>query len=149
MLNKRKQRGQVLIVIFVTTLLIGGSISVMSSDAVGGRAISDLRKDVIHVVQDEARRNDIGSVLDDMEKARKKIGDQHADNAKRWLELLAGHDSTRQQFDDLAAAVEVENRQQRNDFVGLRFRLRDLMSEDEWRKLFPPPQAPDPIALHP
>ncbi|MGC3965265.1 MAG: hypothetical protein QM803_18645 [Rhodocyclaceae bacterium] len=149
MLNRHTQRGQVLIAIFVTTLLIGGSISVMSSDALGGRAISALRKDVPHIVQDETRRKQIDDVLDDMEKTQKKIGDKHADNAKRWLALLAAHDSARQQFEDLAATVEVENRQQRDDFVALRFRLRDLVSADEWRQLFPPPQAPDPVARQP
>ncbi|MFT4173502.1 MAG: hypothetical protein QM639_13135 [Rhodocyclaceae bacterium] len=146
MRTSTRQGGQVLIIILVTTLLIGGSVGLMAGGGIGGRPVGELRDDVAHIVTDPARRDQIGAVLDEAEAEGKRINRQHAAAAKEWLQLLERHDAAQADFDALADRLEADNRPGRAALIGLRYRLRALMTEAEWQQLFPAPQAPPALA---
>jgi hypothetical protein len=142
----KRQRGQVLIIILVTTLLIGGSVGLMAGGGIGGRPVSELRDEVATIVTDPARRDQIDAVLKGMDAQGKDIVRRHAAGAKSWLELLERHDAVQGDFDALAARLDDDNRPGRTALVDLRYKLRALMSEAEWQQLFPAPQAPPALA---
>jgi hypothetical protein len=139
-IRRRGQRGQVLIILFVGTLLLGASAGGMDTVFSEG-AVHTLRKELKGVVTDAARRHKLDPVLDAMDAEARRFSKEHGRLGSELLELMAKHDATPAEFDQLLAQVDTVNAQSRNVLLDLRFRLRSGLSAPEWKQLFDAIQA--------
>lgn len=120
-----------LIAIFVTMLLGGGSMAAMDY-------IADTRKDVKTVIVDTDRRGSALSTLKKMKKRASAMNKQAGKNSKRLKKTLQQHDATDAAIDAIwseqFAAVDQYNR----DMIDLRFQLKEDVTREEWQQLFAP-----------
>lgn len=138
--SRRRQRGQTLILIFLGTLLIGGSAAGISS-VMGGQDMRMLRKRVDAMLTDDARRAAVEATLKSMETEAKHLASERAHLEREAFKALADHDTTDAQLDAILAQADDVNIRSRDTLLTLRFALRDQFSADQWRALFAPASA--------
>jgi hypothetical protein len=133
--SRPRQRGQVLIMIFLGTLLLGVSAGGMDS-VFSERSIKALRKEMKSAVPDAARREKLEPLISSMDTEIRRFSSEHAHMGGELLALMARHDATPADFDRLLAQVDTLNTQSRNILLDLRFRMRAELSAQEWERLF-------------
>lgn len=135
----RRQRGQVLIILFLGSVLFGGSAAGLGW-LYGGNNFKQLRKELKTVVHEPERRKSLGAILEDLGSAARGFGESHERQVRGLLQALERHDTTRADADRYLAEMDALNRFSRNAMLDLRFKLREGVSAQEWAGLFPPPQ---------
>lgn len=132
---KRNQSGQVLILLF-GSLLMGGS-GVAAGLFLTGKSSSDLRSDALEIVADEDRRDKIKKVLKAWEHEVKRMEKTRDLNVDKMIALLQRHDATPTDFDPLFASFDELEVHAFDTALAMRFALREQLSAEEWRRLFP------------
>jgi len=135
----RRQRGQVLIILFLTTVLFGGSAAGLGW-LYGGNNFKQLRKQLKTVVHEPERRKSLGGILEDLGSAAQGFNESHERQVRGLLKSLERHDATRAEVDRYLAEMDALNRFSRTAMLDLRYKLREGMSAQEWAGLFPPPE---------
>ena len=131
---RSSQRGQTLIIIFVGAFLLGAAGATLLDS---GKSANELRSELAKRVPDEARLQRLYSVIAGMEKETERLASEHDRLGREALALLARHDAKREEFDSLLARAETLNAGSRRTLLDLRFALRQDLSPDDWRALFP------------
>lgn len=138
--SRSRQGGQALILIFLGSLLLGGS-SAGFGLIQGGRSVHDLQKDVKTLIPQEDRRRRIDAILDRWQDQAKSFDRSRSRFGKDFFALMHRHDASRPEFDRLIGEVDSVNSESRRTLLDLRHELRDSMTADEWRAVFRPPAA--------
>jgi hypothetical protein len=106
----------------------------------GGSTLADIKGDLKTYVADSARADQIVSHLEEVESIissdNKKIKEIHVEVER----LNANYDSTDEQY---AAVLEKGHKitlDSRNRILEQRFKMKKLMSHEEWVAVFPPPE---------
>ena len=144
--SPRRQRGQVLIAIFLASLLFGGAAAGLSAlyDQV---SIKRLHKAVKAQIQDPQRRQSLAMILDELDAAATSYSTSHARLASRLLEALERHETTRSAADQFLAELDALDRFSREALLQRRMQLREQLTVAEWNALFPiQPDADHPPA---
>jgi hypothetical protein len=144
-----RQRGQVLIILFLGSVLFGGSAAGLSW-LYGGNNFQQLRKQLKQVVQEPARRKTLGGILEDLQSSARAFSESHERQVGKLLDILKDHDTTKAEVDRQLADMDSLNRFSRQAMLDQRYALRQHLSAQEWEGLFPSPgSAPAPQAPTP
>ena len=136
---KRKQSGQVLIILFGSLLLGGAGVS--AALLLTGKTASEIRKGALSMVEDPERRDQIKAVLGRWEKEAKRLDKTRNENIRKVTALVRRHDATSGDFAPVFAAFDEMETQGFEAALAMRFALREQLSAEEWRRLFPSPAA--------
>jgi hypothetical protein len=136
LLNRRRQGGQVLIMLFLGALLFGASAAGLGT-VFNKQSVKKIRAELKTIVPEPARRNALDASLDQLLTENEKLADAHREQGKRLLKLMASHDAAPAAFDALTAQADALNLEARQRLLALRFELRNGLSAEEWRRLFP------------
>lgn len=132
--SRLRQRGQVLVMIFIGTLLLGASAGGMDS-VFSERSVKALRKEMKDAIPDAARRDRLEPLISAMDAEIRRFSGEHARQGGALLALMARHDATPVDFDRLLAQADTLNTQSRNILLDLRFRMRAELSAQEWERV--------------
>ena len=138
-LNIRRQRGQVLIILFLGTLLFGGSAAGLGW-LYGGNNYEQLRKQLKTHIAEPERRKSLGRILARLQAAAEGHSESHERQVRQLLGLLERHDASRAEVDARLAEMDGLNVFARQTLLDLRYELRAGVSAAEWTALFPPPE---------
>ena len=138
-LNIRRQRGQVLIILFLGTLLFGGSAAGLGW-LYGGNNYEQLRKQVKKHITEPERRKSLGRILEQLQSSAEGHSESHERQVRQLLAILERHDGSRAEVDGKLAEMDALNVFARQTLLDLRFELRAGVSAEEWTALFPPPE---------
>ena len=136
--NIRRQRGQVLIILFLGSVLFGGTAAGLGW-LYGGNNFKQLSKQLKNVVQEPERRKSLGAILEDLQSSAQGFSDSHERQVRALLEVLERHDATRAEVEGSLSRMDSLNQFSRRAMLDLRYKLRDGVSAQEWAGLFPPP----------
>lgn len=131
---KRRQSGQVLIVLF-GSLLMGGS-GLAAGFLLTGRTSSEIRKHALTIVEDDNRANKIKAVLKQWDREVKGIEKTRNKHIDDLVTALRRHDASPANFDPLFAAFDDLESHAFDTSLDMRFALREQLSPEEWRELF-------------
>src|SRR5688500_3957271 len=137
---KRNELGQFLIVL-LGSLLMGGS-GLTAGLLLTGKTVSEIRKDTLAMVEDTDRRDKIKAVLGRWEKDAKRLDTTRNKNIRRLIAQVQRHDAKPADFDPVFAAFDEIEAQGFDAALAMRFTLREQISAEEWRQLFPSPVQP-------
>jgi len=132
MMNIAKQRGQTLIILF-SALFLGGAASVASF--VQGVSVKDVKTAVKQVVMDEARKDEILSLLKEWNKKVKKSRKQIKDDQKSLMKVVSNYDSTRDMLEQATVKLNESIYSEDQTFLDLKFTMRQKLTKEEWDKL--------------
>jgi hypothetical protein len=133
-----RQGGQVLIILFLGTLLFGGTAAGLGW-IYGGNNFEQLRKQLKHAVPEPERRKPLGRILEQLQSSAEGYSASHERQAKQLVGILKRHDGTRAEVDAQLAQMDALNLFSRHTMLDLRYQLRAGLSAEEWLALFPPP----------
>lgn len=132
-----RQRGQVLIILFLGTLLLGGAG--MGLNAVfGEQSLKSIRKELKVLVPDGERRRQLDGILKRMGAAGDRFASDHKRHGTDLLLVMSRHEATPADVDRLVQEADSTNRELRRTLLDLRDELRSSVSAEEWRMLFRP-----------
>ena len=137
LITRSRQRGQTLIIIFLGVLLLGGANHAFNHTP--GGSIKELRSKIKDTVQDPQRKEALMAQLDGWEKERKAHDDAYGKLVK---DVLAGFENpagTQADFEHLFQQADQLNTETERIFLDSHDALRGQLSDEEWRKVFPPP----------
>ena len=132
---RRSQSGQVLIIL-VGTLLMGGS-GLAAGLFLTGKTSSEMRKETLAMVEDTDRRDKIKAVFKRWEDEAKRTDKARNKHIDELVALLRSHDTRPADFDPLFATFDEMEKQAFDATLAMRFDLREQLSAEEWRQLFP------------
>jgi hypothetical protein len=130
-----RQRGQVLIALLLGALFFGGA-STGSLVLFGGKTPKEMGKQIKALEPDKARRENIADVLDKIDKETKRLNSERSHLEKDTLKALERHDTTPDEFRELAARADSVNADTSKSLLDLRFMLRHQLSDSHWNALF-------------
>lgn len=133
----KHQRGQVLIAIFLGTLLFGGAAAGLSA-LYGEHTIKRLHKAVKAQVHEPARQKALSGIIDELGAAAEAYDSSHAKYVERLLDAFARHDTQPAEVAQILADLDGLNRFSRQALLERRMELRDLLSPAQWSALFAP-----------
>lgn len=131
----QRQSGQVLIIL-LGSLLMGGS-GIATGFFLTGKTSGEIRKDALAILEDANRRDTIKRILKRWETDVKGMDKTRSTHIDRLAELLQQRDATSDDFDPLFAQFDALQMQAFDTALAMRFALREQLSAEEWRKLFP------------
>ena len=129
MKNIIKQRGQILIILF-GSMFFGGAASVTTF--VEGSSTKDVKKAIKKVVADDARQDEIVSLIKQWDKKHKKTRKQVEKDQKALLKVLTSYDGTRQAMQQAAAILNESIDDEDRVFLDLKYSMREKMTKEEW-----------------
>ncbi|ARN23585.1 hypothetical protein [Piscinibacter gummiphilus] len=136
-MRRRTQRGQALILIFLGTLLLGGAAG-GAHGLFSAHQRHQLRKHIEATVTDPVRREALDFTLEAMEReARHRAAEQVA-LEKELFDAMARHDTAPAEFEQLTARADAGNAASNRTMLGLRFQLREQLTDTQWRSAFVP-----------
>jgi hypothetical protein len=133
---KRNRSGQVLIIL-LGSLLMGGS-GVAVGLFLTGKTSSEMRKDTLAMVEDAGRRDKIKAVFKRWEDEVKRMDKTRNKRIDELAALMRRHDARPADFDPIFATFDETQEQAFETALAMRFALREQLSAEEWRQLFPP-----------
>lgn len=139
----QRQRGQVLIILFVGTLLFGASAGGLNA-VFDESSLKSMRKELKVLIAEKERRQRLDRILAEMQDSGKRFAGERERHGDRLLALMSQHETAPAEVERLLADADSTNLQFRHILLGLRDELRASMSSDEWRALFKPASAPAP-----
>ena len=131
---KRRQYGQVLI-IYLTTLFIGGSSLVLGVVATG-KDTNELEKAVKITVTDSERQSKALGLLSQWEKQGKVVNEQYMKQRKHLAKLIQDHGSKRKQFNSARDEILVMDKNTSKQLLDIQYALRKTMTHKEWDGIF-------------
>jgi hypothetical protein len=131
---KRKQTGQVLIVL-LGTLLMGGS-GLAAGLFLTGKTAKEIRKQALTIVADELRRDEIKAVLNNWEREVKQLDKARQQRIDGLAALLQRHDVEPQDFEPVLGNFDKAEAEAFSTTLAMRFALREQLTAEQWRELF-------------
>jgi hypothetical protein len=125
-----------LVALLLGTLLLGGSAGGLWF--FGGQTPHQLQKEVAKLEPDKTSRKPIDYTLDQIEAQSKRLQSERKGLEKDVFAAMERHDTPAEQFRTLAARSDKISERVGRDLLGLRFGLCSQLSEEQWRRLFPP-----------
>jgi len=130
----KKQRGQLLI-IYLTTLFVGGS-SVALGVLATGMSIKEIEKSVKSHVQDESRQKISLELLEQWEDEGKTLKKEYKEQRETLLDLIKKHDSEKSAFNSTINKILTMDQQTTKRLLDIQYELRQNMTAEEWSKVF-------------
>jgi len=124
-----KQRGQILIILF-GSMFFGGAATVTTF--VEGSSTKDVKKAIKKVVADDARQDEIVSLIKQWDKKKKKTRKQVEKEQKALLNVLTSYDSTRQAMQQAAMKLNESIDSEDRVFLDLKYSMREKLTKEEW-----------------
>ena len=134
MKNFKKQRGQLLI-IYLTTLFIGGS-SVALGVLATGKPIKQIEKDIKTHVLDSSKQQQSLVLLRQWKDEGKVQKKKYKAQRKELLSLIKKHDSNKASFKLIIDDILKVDQQSSKRLLDIQYELRDNITEKEWKKIF-------------
>jgi hypothetical protein len=132
---KRKQTGQVLIVLF-GTLLMGGS-GLAAGLFLTGKTSKEIRKEALRIVADEHRRDEIKTVLKNWEHEVKQLDKTRQQRVDGLVALIERHEVEPVDFEPVFADFDKAEAEAFATTLAMRFTLREQLTAEQWREIFP------------
>lgn len=129
MKNSVKQRGQILIIL-LGSMFLGGAASVTTF--VEGSSTKDVKKAIKKIVPDEARKDEIISLIKQWDKKKKKTRKQVQKEQKALLKVLTSDDGARQGIQQAAVILNESIDNEDMIFLDLKYSMREKMTKEEW-----------------
>lgn len=129
MISARRQRGQILILLGAWLFFGGGASSALIAY---DRPVSKVEKSVKRVISDSGRKEAILTSIKNWESAQKVRDKIVSANRKALLDMLRRQDALPAEADALAAKLDISFGAMDQDFLALRFRVRQLVTRSEW-----------------
>jgi chromosome segregation ATPase len=129
-----------LVALLLGTLLLGGSAGGLWF--LGGQTPHQLQTAVAKLEPDKTSRQPIDYTLDQVEAQSKRLQSERKELEKEVFAAMERHDTPADQFRTLAARSDKISASVGRDLLDLRFALRSQLSEEQWRRLFPPSTVP-------
>jgi hypothetical protein len=130
-----RQYGQVLI-IFLTTLFIGGGASLAVGQLLTGMTLKDLERQITLHVSDPARQKSSLILLEQWKDEGKALQKEYKEQRDKLLDLLEKHDARQSEFDAAIYDTISKGRLESQRFLDIQFELRQHINADEWNKIF-------------
>jgi hypothetical protein len=125
-----------LIALLLGTLFLGGSSG--GPWFLAGQTPYQLQKEVAKLEPDKSSREPIDYTLYEIERQSKRLESERSGLENDVFAALKNHDTPAEQFRVFEARADQINANLGRDLLDLRFKLRSQLSEDQWRRLFPP-----------
>jgi len=139
--GRRRQAGQVLIILFAT-LFLGGSAAVTVGLLATGRSLDDLRKATHKVVGGSGTRASVDALYDRWEHQGDKHFERRAKREGEILDLIERHDASRAEFDALFEKLDREEAEAWSQLVQILMGLRTEIGPQGWNRVFKAPKSP-------
>jgi len=130
---RRRQRGQVLILLGLWWLLFGGGAA--SALVVYDRSESETKKMIERVVRDERRKDAILTDIDRWESRQEQRDKEVAAQREQLLKILRRKDTRRSQTEPLTARLDATLLEMDQSFLNLRFRIKERVTSAEWAEI--------------
>ena len=134
MKSLKKQRGQLLI-IYLTTMFIGGS-SVALGVLATGNTINDIEKGVKTHVLDTTRQKQSLALLEQWEDEGKAQKEKYKEQREILLSLIKKHDTDNAAFKRAIDEILTMDQQTSKQLLDIQYNLRKSMTPKEWAKVF-------------
>jgi len=122
-----------MIVAALAALLVG-----MGGD---GLSIDDFKDRIKDTISDKARVEQINGILDEMEELAKDYDEELKSVGKRVSDYNKDYDAPEYGLQAIFADGIESSNAARAKFLDRHFKMKDLMTEDEWNKIFAPPKS--------
>jgi ribosomal protein L16 Arg81 hydroxylase len=133
MKSRRRQRGQVMLIILGALFLgAGAGTGIFAS----GKSIESLRKEVGKMQLDEPRREHVHELLDQWEAIAEPAHQEFDEYGQTLLGLVAQRDASREEFQSVLGRQREELELTEAQLLPLREALRAALDEEEWKRLF-------------
>jgi hypothetical protein len=132
MMQRHRQRGQVLILLGMWLFFGGGASSAL---VVYDGSTSDMKKAVKRVIKDEDRKDVILSYLSYWKSSQKKLDKQVSADRKQLFKTLRRQDAQRSDLEPFMAALDESFLKMDRDFLDWRFRVKDVVTSAEWAEI--------------
>lgn len=129
-----RQRGQILI-IYLTTLFIGGS-SVALGVLATGNTIDDIEKGVKTHVLDTTRQKQSLALLEQREDEGKVQKEKYKEQRETLLSLIKKHDTDKTAFKHAINEILTMDQQTSKRLLDIQYSLRDNLTPKEWQEIF-------------
>ena len=130
----KKQSGQLLI-IYLTTLFIGGS-SVALGVLATGNSINDIEKGVKTHVLDTTRQKQSLALLEQWENKGKAQKKKYKKQRETLLSIIKEHDTDKAAFKRVINEILTMDKQTSKQLLDIQYNLRKNMTSKEWAKIF-------------
>jgi predicted nucleic acid-binding Zn-ribbon protein len=120
-----------LVALILSFLFLG-----FSGDLPGKEFIDTLDDLVKESISEPERRNEIKSLVSDMEKELKGFSNQLKNSSKEIAELNRDHSSTREDFEEVLDALNAGRISSQEKILEIRFKMKKRMSRAEWQTVF-------------
>jgi hypothetical protein len=130
----RSQYGQVLI-IYLTTLFIGGSSLVLGMVATG-KSTKELEKGVKATITDPGRQKHVLDLLEQWEDQGESVHKEYVIKRKALANLITHYGSKKQQFNSIRDELLVMDDQTSKQLLDIQYSLRKAMTRKEWDAVF-------------
>jgi hypothetical protein len=107
----------------------------------GGLSIDDFKDNVKNTISDKERVEQINEVFDEMEDLMKAYVEELESVGQQIGDLNKDYDAPDSRLEDLLANGIKSGNVSRGKLLDLRFKMRDLMTEEEWKGVFAPPKS--------
>jgi hypothetical protein len=107
----------------------------------GGRTPHELRAEVAKVVPDKELQNTTNYNLSLIETEFEKLESQRSSLEKEVLSALERHDTPTEELQGIAIRADELNSSATKKMLDVRFVMREQLSDQQWRSLFPQPAA--------
>jgi hypothetical protein len=134
MKSLRKQSGQLLI-IYLTTLFVGGSTLTLGVLATG-QPVKELEKNVKAHVVDKERQQQALLLLGQWQDEGKALKKEYQKQRDSLLELLKQHDADRLAFESAVDKILKMDQKTSTRMLDIQYGLRDTLTQEEWSKVF-------------
>lgn len=131
---KCRQYGQVLI-IYLTTLFIGGSSLVLGVVATG-KDTNELEKSVKATITDAGHRSEALELLSQWEKQGKVVNEQYMNQRKHLAALIQDYSSKKRQFNSARDGILLMDKTTSKQLLDIQYALRKTMTRKEWDNIF-------------
>jgi hypothetical protein len=132
MMQRHRQRGQVLILLGMWLFFGGGASSAL---VVYDGSTSDMKKAVKRVIKDEDRKDVILSYLSYWKSSQKKLDKQVSADRKELFKTMRRQDAQRSDLDPIVARLDETFPKMDRDFLDWRFRVKDVVTSAEWAEI--------------
>jgi hypothetical protein len=123
-----------MIVALIIGLLFSGS-----SENPGEAYMAALKVRIEQAIDNPDKEKNLLSIVEEMEKESKSYSKELASGGKKMAKLNKNYASTQDEFSTLLSGVNSARVKTQEKMVEYRYKLRELMTPDEWKKVFPAP----------
>jgi hypothetical protein len=129
--------------LLLTILVLAGFLSLSSCSKkpkptpaqVLDNQVAATRTAIDKYVEDETRADELLDLLEEVEGVLAEYNSGFEDLVQDFREAYTDYGSTREELESLMEDIKASTRETRSRVLDLHFRMRDLTTEDEWKKI--------------